>query len=414
MRRLKVLQLASHAPFPLDQGGRIRSFHLLRALQEIADVGIVCFQHEAGEQQGADALADLGFDVVPVPVPSYRACWRHHLRSVHPLLAQRYGLTTLLGPANARLSRARHDVLVVDGPDALLASVGVERTKGPRLIYHAHNVESAVYRRCLALERRSLRSRLVGELDCRKMERFERNRVRHFAGITATSTGDARTLQTWAPAAAVYLIPNGTDCSRFLPPDAAPEPGAIVFTGTLSYAPNRDAVVYFAERIFPRIKRAIPWATWYVVGRPSEDVRQALSRGPQAGIVLTGYVDDVQPYLARAEVVAVPLRAGGGTRLKILEAMAMARPVVSTTIGAEGLELTAGRHLLIGDGPDGFADAVIRLLRDPGEGRRMAAEARRVVLERYDWGPITRRYVEAVLEIVENRAVAAGHHLDGH
>jgi glycosyltransferase involved in cell wall biosynthesis len=400
MRRLRVLQLASHAPYPLDQGGRIRSFHLLRALQEIADVGLVCFQHEPGEQQGADALADLGFDVVSVPVPSFQACWRHHVRSVHPLLAQRYGLTTLLGPANAWVARTPHDVVVVDGPDALLASVGIERTKGPRLIYHAHNVESQVYRRCLALERRSLKSRLVGELDLRKMERFERHRMRRFAGITATSAGDARTLQRWAPAATVYLIPNGTDCSRFVPPESDPEPGAIVFMGTLSYAPNRDAVVYFAERIFPRIKRAVPWATWYVVGRESDDVRRALSRAPQSGIVVTGYVDDVRPYLARAEVVAVPLRAGGGTRLKILEAMAMARPVVSTSLGAEGLDLMADRHLSVADTPDGFADAVIRLLRDPAEGRRLGREARRAVLDRYDWGPIARRYVDAVLEIV--------------
>ena len=413
MRRLRALQLASHAPFPLDQGGRIRSFHLLRGLQEIADVHILCFQHEADERKGIDALADLGFEVTPIPVPPFSPCWRHHLRSVNPLLAQRYGVTTLLGPANTCLSRTPYDLLVVDGPDALLASVGVERATGPRSVYQAHNVESEVYRRCLALERRPPRSRLVARVDCLKMERFERNRVRHFSGITAASVGDARTLQAWAPAAAVYVIPNGADCARFVPPDVEPEPGAIVFTGMLSYPPNRDAVFYFGDQIFPRIKRAIPWATWYVVGREVEELSRFFSLRHQAGIIATGYVDDVRPYLARAEVVAVPLRAGGGTRLKILEAMAMARPVVSTTIGAEGLELTAGRHLVIADSPDTFADAVIRLLQRPGERRRMAADARRAVLERYDWGPISRRYVQAVLDIVQNRRLDTGRELHG-
>jgi glycosyltransferase involved in cell wall biosynthesis len=410
-RRPKVLQLCSHPPFPPDQGGKIRSFHLLKALHEIADVNLVCFQHTPDERQAGDALVDLGFPIISlVPVPSYTATWWHHLRSINPLLAQRYGLTTLTDATRAHLSTTSYDAIIVDGPDALLASIGIERVTRAPLVYIAHNVESEVYRRCLALARRSLKSAVVAHVDYVKMVRLEHARARTFGAVVTVSTRDARVFQRWAPAASVHVIPNGADCSYFAPMDIRPEPGAIVFTGTLNYAPNRDAISYFADRIFPRIRGGFPSAIWYVVGRDLDGVGRSLQG--RSGIVPTGYVEDVRPYLGRAQVIAVPLRAGGGTRLKILEAMAMARPIVSTTVGAEGLELDAGEHLLLADEPDAFADAVIGVLRHPERAQAMATRARAAVLERYDWRAISQRYVEAILSFC--RATPALAESDAH
>jgi glycosyltransferase involved in cell wall biosynthesis len=396
-RRLRVLQLGCQAPFPPDQGGKIRSLHLLERLREVADVSFVCFQREPAEQAAADALAARGLVITPVPVPSFAPRWWHHLRSRHPLLVQRYGATTLLEAASLHLTRARYDLVIVDGPDALLATVGIERTPGVAVVYQAHNVESEVYRRCLAVDGRSLKSRLVAGFDLLKMQRFERQRVRQFPGIIAVSARDAATLGRWAPGASLHVVPNGADCARLLPLDVAPEPGAIVFMGTLSYAPNRDAVEYFAAEILPRVRRAVPAATLRIVGRQDEALTRALR--PVPGVHFTGYVDDVRPHLARAQVVVVPLRAGGGTRLKILEALAMGRPVVSTTVGAEGLDLTSGEHLLVADHPEAFAAAVIRLLQDTATAATLAAHGRRAVLERYDWRAITSRYVDAIQQI---------------
>jgi glycosyltransferase involved in cell wall biosynthesis len=312
------------------------------------------------------------------------------------LLVQRYGPTTLLEAASFHLARAHYDLVIIDGPDALLASVGIER-KGVRVIYHAHNVESEVYRRCLAVGERPLKSRIVARLDLLKFRRFERNRIRRFPAIVTVSTRDAVTLRSWAPAASVKFIPNGADCRHLVPLDIASVPGAIVFIGTLSYVPNRDAVHYFAGQILPRIRQTIPGATLYVVGRQVDDLESSLRNAP--GVVFTGYVDDVRPHLARAQVVAVPLRAGGGSRVKILEAMAMRRPVVSTTLGAEGLDFTPGEHLLIADGADRFATAVVRLLDDRATAERIADQGRQVILERHDSRSITRCYVDYIQEI---------------
>lgn len=407
MRRLRVLQLSGRAPFPPDQGGKIRSLQLLKSLHEVADVTLICLQREPGEEAAVDALAALGVAVTPVSLPGFAPRWWHHLRSADPLLVQRYGRTTLLEAARVHLSRDRYDAVVVDGLDPLMASVGIEQTTGPHLIYQAHNVESEVYRRCQAVDDRSLKSRMVGRLDLLKMQRFERNRVRLFSGIIAVSTRDAATLQTWAPAASVCVVPNGADCSHLVPLDVVPDPGAIVFLGTLSYAPNRDAVEHLAGDILPRIRRAVPGATLYVVGRQTDALAPSLQHAP--GVVFTGYADDVRPHLARAQVVVVPLRAGGGTRLKILEAMAMRRPVVSTTLGAEGLDLTPGEHLLIADGADRFAAAVVRLLGDRAAAERIADQGRRAILARYDWRSITRHYVDSVQHMCAGARTGATH-----
>jgi glycosyltransferase involved in cell wall biosynthesis len=396
MRRLNVVQLAGAPPFPPDEGAKIRSLHLLRALRDVADVTLVCFARGAAEERATHALAELGFRVIAVPEPSFDPCAWDHVRRMEPLLAQRYASADLAAAAGLGEGCTPADLVMVDGPAALMAAGAIERSR-MSAVYHAHNVESEVYRRCLRVQRRPLRSRLAARLDCLKTRRFERNRIRRFSTIVAVSNRDATIFRRWAPTASVHVIPNGADCSEFTPDDAVPERGAIVFTGLLSYPPNRDAVCYFGTEIFPRIRRAIPWATWYVVGREAEDVSRILRGRP--GIVLTGYADDVRPWVARAQAIVVPLRAGGGTRLKILEAMAMARPVVSTAVGAEGLDVTSGEHLLIADGADAFAAAVVRLLRQRDVAAELAKRARRLVLERHDWRAIGARYAEMVVEM---------------
>jgi polysaccharide biosynthesis protein PslH len=396
MGRLSVLVLAWQVPFPPDQGGRIRSLHLLRALADAADVTVLAFDHEEDGAEADDGLRRLGFDVQVVPRPAWQPHWSSHFKSADPLLVQAYPTTAMSALAAQCLGRRRYDIVVAEG---LLAAPAVERLSGHRLHYQAHNVESEVYRRSIGFSSRNVRRRAGAALDYWKFRRFERRSVRRFTSIMAVSARDAARLARWAPAAAMDVIPNGVDCDYFHPGAALPQAGVILFTGTLDYPPNRDAVLFFGLQVFPRVKRRVPSARWYVVGRGGNDLPEALRGEPD--IIFTGYVGDVRPYLVGAEVVVAPLRAGGGTRLKVLEAMAAGRAVVSTTLGAEGLELRHGEEIMIANGAEALADAVSQLLEQPSRARGMAEQARRTVLARYDWRDIGRRYVDAMMRICE-------------
>jgi glycosyltransferase involved in cell wall biosynthesis len=395
-----VLVLGWQLPFPPDQGGRIRSFHLLRALAGRARVTVIAFGEGADAALAERRLGELGVDVRAVARPPWAPDWSWHLRCARPLLAGEYPAGPLAGAAAAAQARQRYDLVIADG---LLAAPAGFALRASPVLYAAHNVESEIYRRSIALGRGPRRRRVAARLDCAKLARFERRVARRCSAIVAVSARDAAILHRWAPRAETHVVPNGVDVESFGPLSMGPERGGIVFTGTLDYPPNRDAVLFFGREIFPRIKHAVPAATWRVVGRGGDDLQAAL-RG-QPGIEFTGYVDDVRPHVARAEVVVVPLRAGGGTRLKILEAMALERPVVSTALGAEGLDLVHDEDLLIADDPAGIAAAVTGVLSDPDRAGRMAARARRAVVARYDWRDLGRRYTDVALRLAASGVV---------
>jgi glycosyltransferase involved in cell wall biosynthesis len=221
------------------------------------------------------------------------------------------------------------------------------------------------------------------------MLRFEGEAVRRFERILAVSDADRETLlRLYGPLPPVDVVPTGVDTTYFAPLDGDERPGRLAFTGSMDWLPNEDAMLWFAREILPRVRRHEPSASLAIVGRmPTAAVRRL---GAEAGIEVTGRVEDVRPHVAAAPVYVVPLRVGGGTRLKIFEAMAMGKAIVSTTIGAEGLPVRAGEHLLIADTPAEFADAVLRLLRDGRERRRLGSAARSLVVERYDWSAAAR------------------------
>jgi glycosyltransferase involved in cell wall biosynthesis len=199
---------------------------------------------------------------------------------------------------------------------------------------------------------------------------------------------------------AIRDVPTGVDTDFFRPNgNTRSDPHGIVFTGSMDWLPNEDAIRYFTARILPQIRERIPDATLTVVGRnPYPGLVELSQKDP--GITVTGRVDDVRPYMERAAVYVVPLRIGGGTRLKIYEAMAMEKPMVSTTVGAEGLPLEHGVELLIADTPDLFADSVIKLLTDGVAAREMAERAARMVREKFGWKEVAQRFAEICEETV--------------
>ena len=243
----------------------------------------------------------------------------------------------------------------------------------------AHNVESDIWRR-LAEQDNGPAGRFYG-LQARRMARFERRVCARDWAMTAVSEGDAERLREWG-ARRVEVVPNGVDLDHFRPAPLVPEePGSLVITGSMDWRANQDAVTWFLDEVVPELRRRCDFH-FTVVGRnpPGWMVRRASNR-----IKVTGTVDDVRPFLCRAQVFVTPLRVGGGSRLKILEALAMRRAVVSTRVGAEGLDLEPGRHLLIADSPLEFAECVVRLLGDGALRQRLGEAGRESVEEHYGW-----------------------------
>jgi glycosyltransferase involved in cell wall biosynthesis len=273
-------------------------------------------------------------------------------------------------------------------------------------VFFAHNVEHQIWQRLALVERRWWR-RLPLEFETRKLRRCEMAVIRRAARTAAVSDADRTVFVRDVPGAMVDVIPTGVDTSYFVPATSAEQPGRLVFSGSMDWYPNEDAVLDFASHVWPRLRAVRPDLTLTVVGRnPGPRVVEA---GRTAGFEVTGTVDDVRPHVGAAEVYVVPLRVGGGTRIKIFEALAMQKAVVSTTVGAEGLGLVPGRHFVAADGHDAFARAVLDLLDRPDRRRLIAAAGRELVEEHFSWRQVSRDFEACLERAVQDHAVRALH-----
>ena len=225
--------------------------------------------------------------------------------------------------------------------------------------------------------------------------------------VLAVSETDGATFERLYPRALkrpVHVVQTGVDTGYFEPLTVPERPAHLVFTGSMDWLPNEDGMLDFVREILPRIREVEPDTTLSIIGRaPTPAVRRLAA---ERGVEVTGRVDDVRPHVAAGSVYVVPLRIGGGTRLKIFEAMSMGKAVVSTTVGAEGLPVTPGRDIVIADDPERFARAVVRLLREADTRTRIEQEARRLVVEHYDWAEVARDFEAALARTVSPRAAA--------
>ena len=388
--------------WPVNTGGRIRSFHMLRELSRRHHVTLLT-THAPSEDLGALEAALPQCEVVSVPwALAKRGSARFALALVGSWLSSlpvdlyKARVPALGRELARRLEGGGVDLVVAD---FLLAAPNVTRAVTPPTVLFAHNVEHVIWQRMREVERRAWRRALLA-LESRKMRRYEALACARARLTIAVSDADRRLLAAVAPSARVSAVPTGVDVDYFAPDGVAEVPGRLVFTGSMDWYPNEDGIVHFIEAVLPRVRREVPAAALTVVGRnPSPRLRAAAEA---AGVHVTGLVDDVRPHMAEAAVYVVPLRIGGGTRLKIFEALAMAKAVVSTAIGAEGLPLTPGRDFLQADDPAAFARAVTSLLRDPARRRAVGSAGRRLVEERYSW--------PKVVDEFENQCEEVRHH----
>ena len=264
-----------------------------------------------------------------------------------------------------------------------------------------HNIEYDVLRRTAA-NARGVDRKVYSALNWRKLRSEERAAWRRFDGCAVTSARDERLLRRDLPSLPTVVVPNAVDVGFFRPSGrcARPDPLTLLFFGAVSYHPNTDGLLFFLREILPRVKARYPDVRLRIVG-PSVPAEIAARAGD--GVEVVGLVDDIRPYLESATVIVVPLRIGGGTRFKILEAMAMGKPIVSTTIGAEGLDVRDGSEILLADKPDAFALQVGRLLDDAPLRDAMGAAGRALVERRYSWDASVARLEEFYDELMARR-----------
>lgn len=287
--------------------------------------------------------------------------------------------------------------------DFLAPAVNMPASLSCPTILFQHNVEAMIWQRHYEMQDNPLKKSYLWE-QWRKMRSFERQTCRKFDCVIAVSAEDRLQMQQEYSLTSVFDVPTGVDTEFFRPREQEQiDPYNLVFTGSMDWLPNEDAIRYFTETIMPRIKQEIPELTLTVVGRNPYPALLELSRRDPS-IVVTGRVDDVRPYMERAAAYVVPLRIGGGTRLKIYEAMAMEKAIISTSIGAEGLPIKNGDEIMLADTPESFASAVVQLLGDGDAAQAMGRRAAKTVRDQFGWPRVAKRFADICQQAISKGA----------
>jgi sugar transferase (PEP-CTERM/EpsH1 system associated) len=401
---MKILWVKAGGLVPPDTGGKIRSYNILRELARRHSITFFSF-YAAHDHDIHPELKDVFDQVVCVPLqlPTPKSVAEMRDYGIRLLSAQPYSITKYCLPEvrrrlRALLERESYDVILCD----FIFAAGVIPWDWPvAKVLFTHNVEAAIWRRHYEVAGNPI-WKAISWREWRKMEAAERRYLHLADRVLAVSETDRDTFASFLDPGKITVIPTGVDVDYFQPMPVEETSNSLVFTGSMDWLPNEDGIFYFVDDILPLIKQQCPEVSLEVVGRSPSRKLQALA-DREKSVRLTGWVEDIRPFVARGSVCIVPLRIGGGTRLKIFEAMAMGKAVVSTSVGAEGLPVQAGENILLADTPRDFADSVISLLRDPGERRRMGTSARVMVQEKYSWPKVAENFARTLHDVVAAR-----------
>jgi len=385
---VRILWLKTELLHPIDKGGKIRTYNMLRQLKRDHHITYLSLDDGIAGANERHRAEEYCHELVSVPhceqkkfSSGFYAELVLNLFSSLPYAIKKYRSSAMGEEIVKRTAAGGFDVLICD----FLAPAGnVPRNLSCPTILFQHNVEAMIWRRHYEVQTNWIKKRYLYD-QWRKMRSFEETMCRSFDCVIAVSPEDRQQMQEDYLASAVFEVPTGVDTDFFRPHGSEQvNLENIVFTGSMDWLPNEDAIRYFTEQIMPRIKEAVPGITLTVVGRNPYPALVDLSKRDPS-VIVTGRVDDVRPYMERAAAYIVPLRIGGGTRLKIFEAMAMEKAIVSTRIGAEGLPVQQGLDLLLADTEESFAEAVITVLRDRELALKLGARAAKTVREQFGW-----------------------------
>lgn len=380
---MKILFLSPTVPFPLTDGGRIRVYNLLKQLAQKSEVTLLALKTQPTDADGVKELQQLGIQVhlVPnapsLPPVSFATLAKAFLKR-QPITVARYDLPAYRQKFRALIADQTFDLVHYE---MFHVAQFYTETDLPSVLSQ-QNVDSAIWRR-LCVETANPFYKFAYWTQQLAFQRYERVLSPKFNAVTCTSDIDAAVFEQHCPEDTIEIIPNGVDITHYRPDFTTEAAAHLIYIGSMDWYPNADAVAFFADEVLPRIQENVPDVAFSIVGgNPSPRVQKLADR---EGIVVTGRVPEIKPYFAEATVFVVPLRIGSGTRLKILEALAMGKAIVSTTVGAEGLDLRDGEEIFIADEPIAFANAVTRLLTDAELRRKIGENGRARVEQDYDW-----------------------------
>jgi polysaccharide biosynthesis protein PslH len=395
---MHIVWIKTELLHPVDKGGRIRTYQMLRALAREHEITYVTLDDGTAASDARERATEYCTRVEIVPFsPSRKGGIRFlfevvaNLFSSRPFVTERYRVPALEARIRSVCLERQVDVVVCD---FLAPSSNVPDDLPAPVILFEHNVESMIWQRHADVATNPLKKAYFAS-QWQRMRRFEAAECRRMHSVIAVSEQDAKVFRDEFAVEHVVAVATGVDLDYFAerPASAVVRPGEMVFTGSMDWMPNEDGIEWFVQSVFGRIRSAVPHATLTVVGRNPTSRVKAL-HAPDAGITVTGSVPDVRPYLNAAELFIVPLRVGGGTRLKIYEGMAIGLPTVSTTIGAEGLPLTDGEHIAIADDAESFAQTCIDLLTDRRAASALGQSGAEYVREHCGWDGVARDFTE--------------------
>ncbi|MBD0372877.1 MAG: glycosyltransferase [Pyrinomonadaceae bacterium] len=404
---MRILWLKTELLHPVDKGGKIRTYHMLRELKRQGhEITYLTLDDGAGGAKARELALEYCDHLVCVPHatrPKFSAGFYAelalNLASPLPYFMRKYKSEAMRREILRLAGQESFDVLVCD---FLQPSVNVPfEVRLPTVLFQ-HNVEAMIWKRHYEVQSNPLK-KLYLKNQWRKSFRYERDACRRFDKVVAVSEEDREKMKQDYGLRDVEDVPTGVDTEFFSPRGSVkPEPHNLVFTGSMDWLPNEDAIQYFIKEILPLVRREVPQVTLTVVGRNPYPSLVELSKR-DASIIVTGRVEDVRPYMERACVYIVPIRIGGGTRLKIYEAMAMEKPIVSTTVGAEGLPVKDNEELLLADDPQDFAGGVVRLLNDKLFAQTLGMRAARVVREKFGWDKVSAAFAQICEDTIQSR-----------
>tara|TARA_R110001599_G_scaffold353527_1_gene593623 strand:+ start:67908 stop:69131 length:1224 start_codon:yes stop_codon:yes gene_type:complete len=402
---MKILFLSQRFLFPADTGGKIRTGNILRELSKKAELTVISNVESPRDDAYIQQMDALCSRFIPVP---WKEMERYTLSFYIKLTFQslsKYPISVLNDYSKAleaalqkELSATDYDLVICDFLQSTLNFRDV--TGIPRLLFQ-HNVEAQITERHLD-KASNVFATLFWGLQHKRMLRHEGEMCRDFEGTIAVSEEDKGLMERWYNTQRVHTIPTGVDTDFFKPTADTATRKQLVFTGSMDWLPNDDAIAWFLDEIFPGIQEQEPGTTLTIVGRKPTARIEKLVNGRE-DITLTGWVDDTRPFIAQSAVYIVPIRIGGGTRMKIYEALSMGKALVSTTIGAEGLPLESGEHILRADSAADFRDCVVTLLRDEALREQMGKAARDYVCEHYRWEKVADRFLEVCETVSSGR-----------
>lgn len=397
---MNILFLTTRLPYPPDSGAKIRDFNLIKEISKRHNVALISFIENKREKMNLEFLKPYCKSVEVVKergkINLFISIFISFFTKKPFTIAKFYSM------------RMRNKIkLVLNNKYDLIhcshlhMAQYVENLKNIPKILDEHNVEFFLIKRYLKEEQNLIKKIFVYFLQYLKLAKYESNISQKFKHCFVVSEIDKKNLESIAPNVVVSVIPNGVDVIFYEPRRDEQRSNILVFTGVMDWFPNEDAVLFFYEQIWPLIKKEIKEVSFHIVGRNPSNKILNLSR-QEKNIIITGYVDDVRPYIARSSVYIVPLRIGGGSRLKILEAMAMGKAIVSTSIGCEGLGITDNENILIANSPVEFAKKTVLLLKDSALCNKLGISARKLVENKCSWDIIGKKLDEVYNEVIKS------------